>query len=314
MTTEVPAFSVVLPTHNRAHLLPRAIYSVLAQTFKNYELIVVDDASTDNTAEVITTFTDARLRYVRLPQNRGVSVARNTAIRSAHGQFIAFLDDDDEYLPHFLAETYRRLESAPLCVGYSWCGIQHVRMVDGQTQIIREQTWPLELSTFISGTVRPKPVIGTGFGLTVRRGCFAEVGLFDEGLRSVVDTDFIFRLKTKFDYVVVPQILIRIYQHERSQLTKPSLQRAIDLERVIQNNIHLLNTDTKEWIAMHRKCAELYYYLGSKKRGRKLAWHMLRKKPLRWRSWKSVICFELFGTEKIGIRQWLQLTSSTNKQ
>lgn len=94
-----PSVSVIIPTYNRAHLLGRAIQSVLNQTYKDFEIIVVDDGSTDNTEEVMKGFDDRRIRYIRLSQNSGgSSVPRNIGLKAARGEYIASLDDDDFWL------------------------------------------------------------------------------------------------------------------------------------------------------------------------------------------------------------------------
>jgi len=94
---EMPLVSVVIPTYRRASLVPRAIRSVQNQTYKNIEIIVVDDASPDNTEEMVRSIGDSRIRYLRHDQNKGLPAGRNTGIRAAVGQYIAFLDDDDEW-------------------------------------------------------------------------------------------------------------------------------------------------------------------------------------------------------------------------
>jgi len=87
--------SVIMPTYNRARTLKRAIDSVLAQTYSDIELIVVDDCSTDNTKDIVDKYSDERLRYVRLKKNSGACVARNVGIEKAKGEYIAFQDSDD---------------------------------------------------------------------------------------------------------------------------------------------------------------------------------------------------------------------------
>jgi glycosyltransferase involved in cell wall biosynthesis len=96
----MPKVSIILPTFNRADTIVRAIKSAQAQTFQDWELIVVDDGSTDNTAALIDGM-DRRLTLIR-QENRGFTEARNTGIRSAGGNYLAFLDSDDEFLPHHL--------------------------------------------------------------------------------------------------------------------------------------------------------------------------------------------------------------------
>src|SRR5690348_1065740 len=95
-----PVVSVILPTYNRASLISRAIRSVLNQTFTDWELLIVDDGSTDATEQLIRSRSaDSRIRYMKLPQNVGMCNARNHGIALARGEFIAFLDSDDEWLP-----------------------------------------------------------------------------------------------------------------------------------------------------------------------------------------------------------------------
>jgi glycosyltransferase involved in cell wall biosynthesis len=104
-----PFFSVILTTYNRAHLLHKAIESVLSQTFRSWELIVVDDGSTDNTRQLIERF-DARIKYI-YQQNSERSAARNNGIAHAQGQYICFLDSDDYYMDNHLETLYRAIEA-----------------------------------------------------------------------------------------------------------------------------------------------------------------------------------------------------------
>jgi glycosyltransferase involved in cell wall biosynthesis len=105
-----PTVSVITPTYNHAEELPRAINSVLAQTFEDFEYIVVDDASTDDTESVVDSYDDERILYIRHEENMGGSAARNTGIEQARGRYIAFLDADDEWLPEKLAAQVECLE------------------------------------------------------------------------------------------------------------------------------------------------------------------------------------------------------------
>ena len=97
----MPLFSIIIPTYNRAHILPRTIASVLAQTYSNWECIIVDDGSTDTTKDLIASYSDTRIKYV-YQHNAERSAARNNGIRHAQGEYICFLDSDDEYLPEHL--------------------------------------------------------------------------------------------------------------------------------------------------------------------------------------------------------------------
>ena len=111
----MPFFSIVIPTYNRATCVRRAIDSVLRQTFKDYELIVVDDGSTDNTSEVVRGYGE---RIVYVPQhNRGVSAARNAGISRSVGDWVAFLDSDDEWLPGYLSKQAELVSKYPDLAG-----------------------------------------------------------------------------------------------------------------------------------------------------------------------------------------------------
>src|SRR5574341_762936 len=132
MNTSSPLISVVIPTHNRSGLLPRAIKSVLGQSYPHFEVIIVDDASLDGTQEVVEALGNGRLLYLRHTTNLGGSAARNTGIRAARGELVAFLDDDDEWLPQKLA---RQIQAALNAHHDQWpvvyTGLQYVA-ADGQ--------------------------------------------------------------------------------------------------------------------------------------------------------------------------------------
>ena len=108
--TTTPFFSVILPTHNRATFIGQAIDSILLQSFTNFELIIIDDGSTDNTKEVVSAFNDKRIFY-HYQENQERSIARNNGIKKAQGQYICFLDSDDYYLPNHLAVLYENIKN-----------------------------------------------------------------------------------------------------------------------------------------------------------------------------------------------------------
>jgi glycosyltransferase involved in cell wall biosynthesis len=113
-------FSIILPTYNRAHMLAKAMDSVLAQTFKDWELIIVDDGSTDNTEDLVKSYSDPRIHYHR-QENRERSAARNAGISLAVGKYICFLDSDDYYLPDHLQNLFVILEKSDFPVCFAFC-------------------------------------------------------------------------------------------------------------------------------------------------------------------------------------------------
>src|SRR5690348_10231612 len=201
----MPCVSVILPVHNRADVLPRAIESVIAQELADFELIVVDDGSTDESATLVQSFADDRIRLIRLDKNRGGNVARNEGIRAARSPLIAFLDSDDRYLPNKLSTIVGEFERRPgldLLVD-SFIKIQPpgsrkaqvVRsnpVIDGRelfrTALFTRQLW------------KATPAI------TVRR----EVALkapFDETLRRLQDFDFLIRASEFANCASTDQVL-----------------------------------------------------------------------------------------------------------
>lgn len=113
-----PEFSVIVPVYNRAHLLVRTLKSVLEQTFQDFEIIVVDDGSSDDPGAAVAALADDRIRFLR-QENRGGGAARNAGIDAAKGRFVAFLDSDDEFVPHHLEHMHRLLDHAEDTVGYA---------------------------------------------------------------------------------------------------------------------------------------------------------------------------------------------------
>jgi glycosyltransferase involved in cell wall biosynthesis len=117
MKDSKPYFSIVIPMYNRARFIARALNSCLSQDFTDFEIVVVDDGSTDGSADVVRCFTDGRIRLVCHEMNRGVSPARNTGVAAASGEWVIYLDSDDELLPGALATIYRRTSGVSSDVG-----------------------------------------------------------------------------------------------------------------------------------------------------------------------------------------------------
>ncbi len=194
----MPRVSVILPFYNRAATLERCVRSVLAQSFADFEIVAVDDTSTDESARVIEAIGDARIRVLRHETNRGPAAARNTAMRSAMGSVFAFIDSDDEWLPGKLAAQIAALGDL--------CGCEYWLVENGsQTRVNLPQpaSWAEELHT--------KCELGNGTTLVMRRECAEAVGPFDERLRVYEDWDWMLRLVQRFHFFVVPEPLARVH-------------------------------------------------------------------------------------------------------
>lgn len=293
-----PAFSVIIPTYNRAKLLPRAIRSVLDQTFKDFELIIVDDASTDDTEAVAAAFDDEKIVYVRRDKNGGNACAKNAGILRANGKYIAFLDDDDEYLPTYLAKMFDALEAASAIVGFAWCGVYNIDDTSTGERGLGEELWQPRYDNrehaYLS-FLRSRRISAHN-GLTVRRSCFDVVGLFDENLRKAVDTDFLIRLIRDFDFIVVPEVLVKYHNHIGARVRTNSIWGAEAYTRIIQKHLDTLLKHSDLWVALHYKTGWQYYHAGNRMKGRKFIWQAIRKSPLHVKSWSGFLLFECFGS------------------
>lgn len=188
-----PRVSVILPVHNRADVLARAIESVLGQELREFELIVVDDGSTDASVAAVEAFEDDRIRLIRFDTNRGGNVARNEGIRAARAPLIAFLDSDDRYLPNKLAQTLGAFDRRPeldLLVD-SFVKVQppgaRTREVVRRNPVIADSEL-FRTALFTRRLWKATPAI------TVKRAAAVKAGLFDETLRRLQDFDFLIRV------------------------------------------------------------------------------------------------------------------------
>jgi len=237
MLNENPTFSIVIPTYNRPELLFRAVRSVRSQTFRDFEIIVVDDGSDAHLAPRLRT--DHRTRIIRHTVNKGAAAARNSGIASARGTFISFLDDDDEYLCSFLSETFARLRNTDSHVGASWCGVQCVQYADSFCD--EPQVSVRDFSTCSGNTSSVMAeflTIGTGFGVTLKKECLDVVGGFDESLVVTEDDDIFFRVVSAgFVPVVVPGVHVVLHDHRQSRLTDRSMHpsRIREAKRLLTN-------------------------------------------------------------------------------
>lgn len=204
-----PGVSVIIPAYNYAAYLGAAITSVLGQDHPNFEIIVVDDGSTDHTAEVVAGFTDARIRYV-YQANAGLSAARNTGIGEARHEYVAFLDADDQWLPTHLSST----------LGHFSTHSQSLAMVASTSRRVDSHGRELHSRFTPSPWDREVPVadivLKTRFqpsAVVIRRIVFAECGGFDTSLRSSEDRDMWIRIGAKYRIFQQGQPTVLLRKH-----------------------------------------------------------------------------------------------------
>lgn len=209
-----PKVSVIIPTYNRAHLIERSINSVLQQTYDDLELIVVDDASTDNTSSVISKITDKRLRYFRNEKNIGPSKSRNKGIELAKGELIAFHDSDDEWCEDKLEKQINLLNNSSFEVAAVYCGMEFFNFETGEKigEDLREVNFR---EVFKNGLHFLTPANVT---VMIKKEVLNEVGKFDERLHAMEDTELAIRVSKKYSYGFVKEPLVKVTRNH-NQLT-----------------------------------------------------------------------------------------------
>jgi glycosyltransferase involved in cell wall biosynthesis len=216
-----PKVSVVIPVLNRPAAVRRAIGSVLAQTCQDFEIIVVDDGSTDATPAAVASLGDRRITVIRHDRNRGGSAARNTGIRASSAAYVAFLDSDDEWLPTKLERQLEVFERSNDRLGLVYTGAERIFSDGSVSRHIPRRRADLTRALL---TVN---VVGESSVGMVRRSALEAIGGFDESLPSCQDLDLWLRLSERFDADVVPEALVRVANGNDSGRITTSLPRTV---------------------------------------------------------------------------------------
>jgi len=242
--------SVALPAFNRAHVIRDAIESALAQTYKDFEIIVVDDGSDDNTSEVVAQIRDPRVRCIRLEQNKGVAAARNLILREARGELISFLDSDDLWKPFKLEKEVSFLERHPEADGVFGDLEKHdngvfiasfQRATRYFSVMLAERQYPEEIvftqKEMYLCLLREVPIKPTA--LTLRASIIKQAGWFNEEWRAGSDWEYLIRLGRicRFGYIDEPLAVLRLQNdstHRVHRVENLSMHLALYKQELLQ--------------------------------------------------------------------------------
>lgn len=202
-----PKVSVVIPTHNRARTIVRAVQSVLDQTFDNIEVIVVDDASSDDTCARVNAIEDSRIRLVRHANNRGACAARNSGIEAASAPFIAFQDSDDEWVSDKLQSQMLLFEQSGAQPLVAYCGFIRI---SGEQSVRVPAARDRHRSGAMIPTLLHHNLVSTQT-LVAPRTCLLSIGGFTPDLPRLQDWDLAIRLAQRYRFAIVDRPLVTVH-------------------------------------------------------------------------------------------------------
>lgn len=285
----MPKGSVVIPTYNRAEFLRSAITSVLNQTFQDFEIIVVDDASRDNTPEVVRSFNDRRIKYIRHEVNKGDAATRNAGVRVCNGKYIAFLDDDDEWLPEKLEKQIDLLENSAPEVGGVDIGALLMDRTSGEILRIRipKKRENLFEEMFITNCLATSCIL-------LRKECFEKVGLFDESIPFCSDYDMWIRISKEFHFECIKEPLVKYYIHGNGSLTTNHGLVIRGMEAMLKKYRQLFALNSKGYSHYYSSLGRSYCYSGNVKKGREAFLRAIKLYPFEIRNYLN-LCVSLLG-------------------
>jgi len=244
----MPKISIIIPTCNRPLLLTRAIRSVLTQTYQDFEVIVVDDGLKERAENVVAAFGDPRIRSIKNETSLGGGGARNRGIREAHTEFIAFLDDDDEWLPEKLSIQMEQFAHSDSDVGFCFTGARIE--TDEGAEITTAKQGVRDLSEV--ALLRFKGFLTTT--LIVKRAVFDNAGLFDESLPSHQEAELVIRITRKYKGLGINRPLVVMNMHTHDHI-------GADLSRRIKGKELVLEKHAALYTKHPRALAQQYFWL-----------------------------------------------------
>lgn len=217
--------SIIMPTYNRARVITRTIKSVIRQTYKNWELLIIDDGSTDDTEQVVAAINNSRIEYIKLPINKGACHARNQGLARAKGEYIAFLDSDNVWMKNYLEERIKVLKAGGKSVGGVFGYFEQIR-IDKTRSIIPAQEFGQKIANCKSNNVLIRQmlfdnVIDTNT-VVLKKCCADKIDGFDERIMRMQDWEYFFRILYFSGYRMVFQenCLVKNYIQKDSITSK----------------------------------------------------------------------------------------------
>jgi glycosyltransferase involved in cell wall biosynthesis len=286
----MPEVSTIVPTFNRAHMVEKAINSVLSQTYQDLELIVVDDGSVDETSRLLSKINDDRVIYIRHEKQKGAAEARNTGVAASRGRFLAFLDDDDEWLPDKLELQMEVFAKQPE-IGMVYTGYFYVNAES--KEIFRE--FRPKVRGMLDDRLLMENCVGTTSTAVVRRECFEGVGGFDVQLRSSQDWDLWIRIARGYAIEFIPRPLVKFLNHDL-RITHNMSSKIQGKERLLEKISPLIENKPKILSHHFFVIGFLYCATGDVENGKKWLWKAIKLNPGNIKYYKHLVPSLLGGS------------------
>lgn len=249
----MPRVSVVILTCNRATMFGRALDSALAQTERDIEVVVIDDGSSDDAAErAVRDRRDARIRYVKLPTHRGVSAARNAGVLAATSQYIAFLDDDDEWLREKLERQLEMIESADQVVGAVYTA----------KFTVDEATGRITTTRIVRGFRAGDGNTMTTSSILLKRECLSYAGEFDEKFEAGEDYDMWIRVARRYRFAYIDVPLVKYYVHS-GNVSKDYAKKIRAIRAMLEKHWSLFAQNGPDLSRQFIQLGVFYYHYGN---------------------------------------------------
>ena len=248
-----PLVSVVVPAFNRDFIIREALESLVSQTYPNWEALIVNDGSTDATSSVVREWMkkDSRIRLIEHNERKGAQAARNTALRVARGDWIAFLDSDDRWLPQSLEVRFKATENGS-------------QVVHSECYVLKEENMelfgvpPLEGHVYRELLRRPGPMFQ---GLLISRTAFRRLGYLDENIVAYQEWDAAIKLARHFTFEFVPEPTFLYDCRHANTISKDSRKEAMGYEQIIQKHRwSILRHLGPKVLAHHYQRAAFFYH------------------------------------------------------
>ena len=300
-----PYFSIIIPMYNREHFIARTIDSLLNQNFENYEIIVVDDGSTDKSADMVRKYADSRVKLICHKLNRGVGPARNTGLDQATGEWVICLDSDDELLPGALSLISKRSNEVDGNISRLQFMVQMDSGEISPDPPLKNEFWSyIEYIKWMEGCYGRR---SESFQV-VKRVAFAKVRYYDD---RTLETPYHLDFMKQFNAWSFPDV-VRLYHHDaENQLTKPNVNRSILYARDQALSWDLMLKNHGEALKLHApriysslisNSATLCFLSGNRLKGIKYSFSSLASNFLSLRHW-VILLFGLLGAKPLA---WLK--------